>query len=139
MATPHLKDGKISIIALDGWSVVKTIDTGGPGFFLRSHEKSRYAWADAMMSRTAKDTMHLIDKETLEVAHTLRPMPGKTAAHTEFDRYGRHALVSIWENDGVLIVYDAETLKEVKRLPMSKPSGKYNVYNKITFSEGTSH
>ena len=38
-----------------------------------------------------------------------------------------------------MIVYDARTLKEVKRLPMAKPSGKYNVHNKITFSEGTSH
>jgi len=139
MATPHLKEGALSIIDLATWNVIKTIPTAGPGFFLRSHEKSRYAWGDAMMSRSAKDTMQLIDKQTLEVARTLRPVPGKTAAHVEFDRYGKHALVSIWENDGVLIVYDAETLAEVKRLPMSKPSGKYNVYNKITFSEGTSH
>ncbi len=139
MATPHLKEGKISIIELDGWSVVKTIATGGPGFFMRSHENSRYAWVDAMMGKTSKDTLYLIDKQTLEVARTLTPMAGKTAAHTEFDRRGRHALVSIWENDGALIVYDAETLAEVKRLPMSKPSGKYNVYNKITFGEGTSH
>jgi hypothetical protein len=41
--------------------------------------------------------------------------------------------------DTVVIVYDAETFKEVKRLPMSKPSGKYNIYNKIMFSERTSH
>ena len=41
--------------------------------------------------------------------------------------------------DGAVIVYDAKTLKEVKRLPMSKPVGKYNVFNKITKSEGTSH
>ena len=38
-----------------------------------------------------------------------------------------------------LIVFDAGSLKEVKRIPMKKPSGKYNVYNKITRSEGTSH
>ena len=139
MATPHLKGSKLSIIDLADWKVVRTIDMDGPGFFLRSHEKSRYAWADAMMGPTAKDTMLLVDKETLEVAQRLKPMPGKTAAHVEFDRYGRHALVSIWEKDGALVVYDTETLKEVKRLAMSKPSGKYNVYNKINFEEGTSH
>jgi len=139
MATPHLKDGKLSIIELDGWTVIKTIETGGPGFFLRSHENSRYAWADAMMSGSSRDTLYLIDKETLEVAHTLRPMPGMTAAHVEFDRYGRHALVSIWEDRGALIVYDAATFAEIKRIPMSRPSGKYNVHNKITYSEGTSH
>ena len=38
-----------------------------------------------------------------------------------------------------LLVYDAQTLEEVRSLPMRKPSGKYNVWNKITFSEGTSH
>lgn len=83
--------------------------------------------------------MQLLDKRTLEIANTLRPEPGKTAAHTEFTRDGKYALVSIWEGDGALVVYDAETLKEVKRLPMRKPVGKYNVYNKITRSEGTSH
>jgi hypothetical protein len=41
--------------------------------------------------------------------------------------------------DGAIIVYDAKTLEEVKRIPMKKPSGKYNVYNKIHFSSGTSH
>jgi len=51
----------------------------------------------------------------------------------------RFALVSIWEVDGALIVYDAATFVEIKRIPMSRPSGKYNVWNKITFSDGTSH
>jgi len=83
--------------------------------------------------------MHVIDKQSLAIVKTLRPVPGSTAAHVEFDRHGRHALVSIWEDDGVLIVYDARTLDEVRRIPMRKPSGKYNVWNKITFSEGTSH
>jgi len=83
--------------------------------------------------------MHVIDKQTLEIVATLRPEPGKTAAHVEFDRYGKYALVSIWEDEGALVIYDAKTLQEVKRLPMRKPSGKYNVYNKITRSEGTSH
>jgi hypothetical protein len=67
------------------------------------------------------------------------PAPNKTAAHVEFDRYGRHALVSIWENDGALVIYDAATFAEVKRIPMSRPSGKYNVWNKINFSDGTNH
>ena len=41
--------------------------------------------------------------------------------------------------DGKKIVIDAQTLKEVKRIPMNKPSGKYNVGNKIEYAEGTSH
>jgi mono/diheme cytochrome c family protein/DNA-binding beta-propeller fold protein YncE len=139
LATPNLKEGVVSVIDMRDWKLLARIETAGPGFFLRSHENTPYAWADNMLSPAAKDTLELIDKRTLAVAHRLRPAPGQTAAHVEFTRDGRYALVSIWEPDGALIVYDAHTLKEVKRLPMKKPSGKYNVYNKITRSEGTSH
>ncbi len=138
MATPNLKEGVVSVIDMKDWKVIREIRTAGPAFFMRSHENTPYAWVDAMMSKD-KDTMQLLDKNTLEVVKTLRPEPGKTAAHTEFTRDGKYALVSIWENDGALVVYDAASLKEVKRLPMRKPVGKYNVYNKITRSEGTSH
>ncbi|WP_299675611.1 nitrite reductase [uncultured Roseobacter sp.] len=138
MATPHLREAKLSVIDVETWKVVHQIETMGPGFFLRSHENSPYLWADVFFGPN-RDVMHVIDKETLQIVKTLRPIPGKTLAHVEFDRAGRHALVSLWEQDGALLIYDARTLEEVKRLPMSKPSGKYNVFNKITFSDGTSH
>ncbi|HCU54788.1 MAG TPA: cytochrome C oxidase Cbb3 [Gammaproteobacteria bacterium] len=138
LATPNLKEGVISIIDMKDWRTLKRIDTLGPGFFLRSHENTRYAWADNMMS-AKKDTIEIIDKQKLEVVRSLTPAPGKTAAHVEFTRDGKYALVSIWEMDGALVVYDAQTFREIKRLPMKKPSGKYNVYNKITRSAGTSH
>lgn len=138
MATPNLKSGVVSIIDMKNWQVIKRIDTLGPGFFMRSHENTPYAWTDNFMS-PAKDTLTIIDKRTLEIVRTLTPAPGKTAAHVEFTRDGRYALVSIWEMDGALIIYDAATFAEVARIPMSKPSGKYNVYNKTTRSAGTSH
>jgi hypothetical protein len=117
---------------------VAQIPTAGPGFFLRSHEATRYAWVDSMMSPAGRDTLQVIDKQSLEVVARLRPVPGKTLAHIEFDRYGRYALASLWEPDGALIVFDAATFAEVKRIPMKKPVGKYNVHNKIMRSEGTS-
>jgi len=138
MATPNLKQGVVTVIDLKTWKTVKQIDTLGPGFFLRSHENTPYAWVDALNSKD-KDALQVIDKRTLEVVRTLRPEPGKSAAHVEFTRDGRYALVSLWEMDGALIVYDAQTLEQVKRIPMSKPVGKYNVFNKITRSSGTSH
>ena len=138
MATPHLNEGVLSVIDMTDWTLVRQIKTHGPGFFLRSHETSPYVWADVFMSER-NDEIHIIDKQSLEIVQTLKPAPGKTAAHTEFTRDGKYALVSIWEDDGALVVYDASTLAEVKRLPMRKPSGKYNVWNKITFSDGTSH
>ncbi|TRD23230.1 nitrite reductase [Palleronia caenipelagi] len=138
MATPHLREGKLSVIDIENWQVTDTITTEGPGFFLRSHENSPYVWADVFFGPN-KDAMHVIDKESLEIVRTLRPEPGATVAHVEFTRDGSYALVSVWEDDGAVIVYDALTLEEVTRLPMRKPSGKYNVWNKITFSDGTSH
>ena len=142
MATPNLNEGLISIIDMQSWKTIKQIKTRGPGFFMRSHENSRYAWTDSMMSKEFKDTMQVIDKEKLEVVAELKPAPGKTFAHVEFTRDGKYVLASLWErkaDGGAIIVFDAATFKEVKRIPMDKPVGKYNLHNKISKSEGTSH
>ncbi len=138
MATPHLKEGRLSIIDMKDWSVIKTIETAGPGFFMRSHENTPYAWTDVFFG-PEREAVHVIDKRTLKIVKTLRPSPGKNAAHVEFDRDGSHVILSIWDDDGEIIIYEADTFEEIKRIPMRKPSGKYNVWNKITFSAGTSH
>ena len=138
MATPHLNEAKLSVIDIQSWELVQQIPTAGPGFFLRSHETSPHVWAD-VFSGPNRDVIHVIDKDSLEIVATLRPAPGKTSGHVEFTRDGHFALVSIWEMDGAIVVYDAQSLQEVKRIPMVKPVGKYNVWNKISQSEGTSH
>ena len=138
LATPHLKEAAVSVIDMATWQVIERIETLGPGFFMRSHENSPYAWVDVFLG-PHRDAVHVIDKRTFEIVKTLRPAPGKTAAHVEFTRDGRFALLSIWEMDGAIVVFDARSLEEVRRIPMVKPSGKYNVWNKIHGSEGTSH
>lgn len=138
LATPNLKEGDVSVIDMETWKTIKQIKTLGPGFFMRSHKNTNYAWVDVFFGPN-KDAVHVIDKRTLEIVKTLRPAPGKTAAHVEFTRDGKYALLSIWDPDGAVIVYDAETQQEIKRLPMNKPSGKYNVFNKTRYLEGTSH
>lgn len=138
LATPHLKGNQVSVIDLETWETVATIETLGPGFFMRSHAASPYAWTDVFFG-PHKDKVHVIDKQSLKIVKTLQPVPGKTAAHVEFTADGRYVLLSIMEDDGALIVYDAATLEEVKRLPMKRPVGKYNVANKIRYEEGTSH
>ncbi|WP_126446291.1 nitrite reductase [Sulfuricystis multivorans] len=142
MATPDLKENLVSVIDMQTWKLVKRIPTPGPGFFLRSHENTPYAWADAMMDKKNKDTLTVIDKGSLEVVAQVNTDPGRTLAHIEFDRYGRYALASLMErkaDGGAIIVFDAQTFKEIKRIPMDKPVGKYNLFNKISRSEGTSH
>ncbi|MCW8878425.1 MAG: nitrite reductase [Kangiellaceae bacterium] len=138
LASPNLSKGEVSIIDMKTWKTVIDLKTEGPGFFMRSHEGSKYAWADVFFGPN-KDKIHVIDKSTLKIVKTLQPEPGKTAAHIEYTKDGKYALLSIWDMDGAIIVYDADTLQEVKRLPMKKPSGKYNVYNKTHYERGTSH
>ena len=138
LATPNIRKPEVTVVDTATWQVIKRIPTKGPGFFMRSHENTPYAWTDVFFGPN-RDLMHVIDKQSLEIVRTLKPEPGKTSAHVEFTRDGRYALVSIWDPDGALVIYDATTLEEVKRLPMKKPSGKYNVHNKLTRSSGTSH
>lgn len=139
MASPNLNEGLITVIDLKTFENVKRIPIRGPGFFMRSHENSRYAFTDSMMSKEHKNKLQVIDKETLEVVKEIEAPQGQTLAHVEFTKDGRYALASLWEMDGAIVVIDAKTLKEVKRIPAKKPVGKYNVWNKITRSEGTSH
>ena len=122
MATPHLKEGAVSVIDIAGWQVIKTIETEGPGFFMRSHKASPYAFVDVFFGPN-KDAVHVIDKETLEIAQTLRPEPGKTAAHVEFTRDGRYALLSIWDMEGAVIVTTPQPLKRSNACPWSSLRG----------------
>lgn len=137
-ASPNIKDGRVSVIDMDNWEVIKEIKTEGPGFFMRSHGKNPYAWVDVFFGPN-KEKVHVIKKDTLEIVKTLAPAPGKTAAHVEFTKDGKYVILSIWDMDGAIIIYNAHTLEEIKRIPMKKPSGKYNVFNKTTYEKGTSH
>jgi hypothetical protein len=126
LALPNLREGVVSVIDEARWEVVKSIATQGPGFFLASHDDSPYLWGDVFFG-PHQDVLHLIDKQSLEIAHTLRPEPGKRAAHVAFSEDGKQALVSIWEEEGAVVVYDSASLEEVKRIAMKRPTGKYRV------------
>ncbi|HSJ47944.1 MAG TPA: cytochrome D1 domain-containing protein [Gammaproteobacteria bacterium] len=129
LALPNLREGQVTVIDEARWEVVKSIATQGPGFFLASHESSPYLWGDVFFG-PHQDVLHLIDKQSLEIAHTLRPEPGKRAAHVAFSADGKRALVSVWEEEGALVVYDSASLEEIKRIPMSRPTGKYSVISR---------
>ncbi len=134
LAVPNIRKGIVTVLDMETWKVVKQIKTLGPGFFMKTHKNSPYIWLDVFVG-TNKDVMHVIDKQRLEIIKTFRPVPGKRSAHVEFTRDGQYVLLSIWDRQGVVIVFDAITLKEIKRIPMNKPSGKYNVYNRTRYVE----
>ena len=77
------------------------------------------------------ESIQLVNKQSLALVYTvLTPMPGKKAMHVEFTAEGDRALVSVWDADGALVVYDSKTLGETLRLPFAMPVGKYNAFNK---------
>lgn len=138
LVLPNMREGLVTFINTKNWEISKQVKTSGPGFFLRTHENTDYIFADSFLS-SAKDELHIISKKNQKLLETLKPFPGKTFAHTEFSKNGKYALASIWDEDGAIIVFDVKTLKEVKRIAMKKPSGKYNIFNKTHLSLGTSH
>ncbi len=134
LAVPNIRKGIVTVLDMETWKVLKQIKTLGPGFFMKTHKNSPYIWLDVFIGPD-KDVMHVIDKQRLEIIKTFRPVPGKRSAHVEFTRDGKYVLLSIWDRQGAVIVFDAITLKEIKRIPMNKPSGKYNVYNRTRYVE----
>lgn len=123
---------------LQNWGPSREVVTDGPGSFTCSHVDSSYAWIDILLGKR-HDEIPLVDKQTLETAHRLCPSPGKATGHIESTRDGRYTLLSVWDYNGVLAVYDAHSLEEVRRLSTNKPSDKYNVGSRIGYAEGISH
>lgn len=66
---------------------------------------------------------------------------GKALAQASFTRDGRYALTSVQErkaDGGGLVVVDATTRREVRRIPMDRPVGAYNLFNTLNRGERSS-
>jgi nitrite reductase (NO-forming)/hydroxylamine reductase len=86
-----------------------------------------------------QQSVQVIDKNTHKIAKTIRVTEekGKAALHIEFNKAGTEVWVSVWNRSdsknptGEIVVYDAKTLKEIKRIKgLTTPTGKFNVYNR---------
>jgi hypothetical protein len=130
LASPNLKDGAIDVIDM----------ATGSGDH-HSHARARLFHAQprkhALRLDRLDDEPHRqghadAHRQDHAAARRHGARAGQDAgAHVEFTRDGRYALASVWEMEGASSCSMPQTLKEVKRLPMSKPVGKYNVWNKI--------
>ena len=130
LAAPDLAINQISLVDMDTWELVTTIETLGPGASVHSHENSAYAWVYGF-SGTDKDAVLVIDKRSLEIIKTLRPSPGQPATQVEFSRDGNYALLGIEQKEGAVIVYNAVTLEQIKRIPAHRPAGIYSLYREM--------
>lgn len=123
-ATFHIKSNFITIWKMYDWKLIKKIEVGGNGFFVKTHPKVNDLWIDK-----GDDELVLVNKSNFEVKK-IKPMPGKKFTHTEFSKDGRYAYLSIFDKEGALLVYDPVLLKEEGRFENSFPVGKYTVFNK---------
>ena len=69
----------ISVIDLQNWKPLKEIVTDGPGFFMRSHADSPYAWTDTFLGKK-HDEILLIDKQTLKSPIACAPARARSPA-----------------------------------------------------------
>lgn len=148
-ATTHLGVGLVSVWGNDpighpdqAWKLCYEVETDGAGVFIRTHENSKYVWADQLKhpEPEVQQSVQVFDKKTREIVKTIRVTtePGKAALHMEFNKGGTEVWVSVWNRTdnknptGEIVVYDAKTLKEKARIKgLTTPTGKFNVYNRM--------
>ncbi len=147
--TTHLGVGKVSVWGNDpaghkdqAWKLCYTVDTDGPGVFVRTHPKSDYIWADQTLhpEPAIQQSVKVIDKKTRKVVKTIQltTKSGYVAVHFEFNKDGSEVWASVWNRadslkpNGEIIIFDAKTLEEKARIKgLYAPTGKFNVYNRV--------
>ncbi len=146
--TTHLGTGLVTVWGNDpkghpdhAWKICYEVETDGAGVFIRTHPKSDYVWADQTKhpEPEIQQSIQIFDKTTHEIVKTVRltEKKGYAAVHFEFNDDGSEVWVSIWNRsdskkpNGEIVVFDAKTLKEKKRIKgLYAPTGKFNVYNR---------
>lgn len=123
-ATPHMNKPYITVWKMYDWKFIKKVNIGGDGFFVKTHPATPWLWID-----NGSDELVLINKKDFSEKR-IKPVPGKKFNHTEFSGDGRYTYLSIYENDGALLVYNTDTFEELKNYPANMPIGKYNFVNK---------
>ena len=127
LAIPQPRHAALQLLEMQRWRLLPAVPTPAPATFVRSHASTGRAWIGLAAAQGEHDTLALLDGPTLQAV--ARPaMPGAAAAPVAFTRDGRYVLASLRAEGGdALVVLDARTLQEVRRLPMEQPSGVYGV------------
>ena len=149
--TVHLGQGLMTAWGNDpenhpdrAWEICFTVETDGPGLFLRTHPNSPHVWMDQTMHPEpwANQYVQVMNKETRELTniHVTGDVPAEydaVATHIEYNRDGTEVWVSSWArgrghmDKGEIVVYDDKTMKEVARIGgLETPTGKFNVWNR---------
>ncbi|KAB2900606.1 MAG: nitrite reductase [Kofleriaceae bacterium] len=139
-ATTHIGEGKLTVYGADpigrpehAWQIVREIALpAAGGLFLKTHPSSPWVLMDMPLASDASDARQICAyaKASGVLDRCFTPSAAGPAVHFEFDRAGAELWVSVWAQDGEIVVYDAVTLEERARIgPLDTPTGKFNVHN----------
>ena len=124
-ATPHIGAGKNVIWDAHTFDVAGEVSSGGPGLFVRARSDMKYVWFDTVFP--PKPNEIVVHKRTPPFEVVKRINEGTMTLHPEPDNDGSHIFVSDWK-EGVVRVYDDETLEKVKTLTdLRTPTGIFTV------------
>ena len=148
--TVHLGEGRITTWGNDpkghpekAWKICYSVETDGPGLFIRTHPNSPYVFADQTLhpEPEIQQSIKVLDKKTGEIVRTIKVTDTEkaVAVHSEFNQDGSEVWVSVWARGGKkdwlkgeIVVYDSNTLEEITRIKnLETPTGKFNVYNRV--------
>jgi len=123
-ATVHAGEGKVTIWDLNTNELVDSIDTAGPGLFIRSHHDSPYVWADAIFAEEPYKITVFSKTFPFEVVTVIEE--GVRTLHPEFTADGNYVYISDWDGN-VVRVYDAATMEKVAEVGnITTPTGIFN-------------
>jgi len=115
---PAVGHNDVIVIDRQTWKQIATIPVHGQPIFVMARPDGRYMWVNFAFPNN--DTLQIIDTETQKIIKTLKP--GKAVLHMEFTPRGEKVWASVRDEDQVHI-YDTESFKKIKELPVEKPSG----------------
>jgi protein NirF len=112
--------GQHEVLVLDTatWKETGRIAVHGQPVFVEARPDGRQVWVN--FAHPDNDTVQVIDTETREIIHTLKP--GKAVLHMEFTPRGEAVWISVRDADQVQ-VYDTTDFARLASLSADKPSG----------------
>lgn len=140
--TVHIGEGLLSVWGSDpkghpqhAWKLVRNIELelGAGSLFMKAHPKSKNLWLDFALNTDKANSRSLcvmnIDKPEAAIKCFQVADHGRVV-HMEYNKAGDEVWVSVWDNEGEVVVYDDKTLKVKTRIKgLRTPTGKFNVYN----------
>jgi nitrite reductase (NO-forming)/hydroxylamine reductase len=136
-ATVHAGEGKIAVwdistglnAGLADDRIAASIETAGPGLFIRSHDQSPYVWADTMFGKPA-NRIYVFDKNPpFKVVKVIEE--GTQTLHPEFTADGKDVYVADWQENKVR-VYNATTFEKVTEISgIETPTGIFTTERRL--------